>query len=83
MFGSILLVAGLIWWGWASVQAWRHGDRFAKLGSAILLLVIAASLVDYPIRTPLVLGIATIAAVWLSGRQAPTADSRPALPRIA
>lgn len=80
--GLILLVAGLGWWIWASVQAWRHGNRLAKLGSAILLLVIAASLVDYPMRTPLMLAIATIAAVWLSGRDEPDAGNGSALPHI-
>lgn len=83
IFGSILLVGGLIWWVWASVQAWRHGNQLAKLGSAVMLLVIVASLVDYPIRTPLILAVATIAAVWLSRRQALDVGDRPALPRIA
>lgn len=81
--GLILLVAGLGWWIWASVQAWRHGNRLAKLGFAILLLVIAASLVDYPMRTPLMLAIATIAAVWLSGRDEPEVGNGSALPNIA
>jgi O-antigen ligase len=83
VLGLSMVAAGLAWGAWASVQAWRGGNRFSKLGSAILLLVIVASLVDYPIRTPLILGITTIAAVWLSGRRAPDADSRPALPHIA
>lgn len=83
ILGLIMLATGLAWVGWASVQAWRGGNRFSKLGSAILLLVVTASLVDYPLRTPLILGIATIAAVWLSGRHAPDAGSRPALPHIA
>jgi len=67
--GSALLAVGLFWWFWASVQAWRYGDRLARLGSAILLLVIVASLSDYPARTPLIMAISTIAAVWLSNRQ--------------
>jgi len=69
IIGMILVVAGLAWWVWASVNAWRNGNRFSKLGSAILLLVIAASVVDYPIRTPLMLAIVSIAAIWLSERQ--------------
>ncbi len=67
--GAALLAAALIWWIWASVEAWRYGDGLARLGSAILLLVIAASLFDYPARTPLILAISTIATVWLSDRQ--------------
>lgn len=79
--GSALLAAGLIWWAWASVEAWRYGDRLARLGSAILLLVIVASLSDYPARTPLIMAISMIAAIWLSGRQ--VREARPALPNIA
>lgn len=74
IFGLSILFVGLAWWLWASLLAWRSGNRLSKLGSAIIFLTIAASLVDYPIRTPLMLAITTIAAVWLSGRQVP--DSR-------
>lgn len=71
ILGLGMLVAGLVWWIWASVQAWRGGNRLSKLGSAILLLVIVASVVDFPIRTPLMLAITMVAAVWLSERQLP------------
>lgn len=73
IFGLVMLVAGLAWWGWSSAQAWRNGNRLSKLGSAILFLVVAASVVDYPIRTPLILAITTIAAIWLSERKTPDA----------
>jgi O-antigen ligase len=69
--GLLLLLAALCWWGWASVWAWGAGSgpqaALPKLGSTILLLVLLASTVDYPARTPTILAWAAIAAVWLSG----------------
>jgi O-antigen ligase len=69
--GLLLLLAALGWWGLASVRAWRAGSRaqamLPKLGSAILLLVLLASIVDYPTRTPTIMAWTVIAAVWLSG----------------
>jgi O-antigen ligase len=69
--GLVLLVAALGWWGWASVRAWKAGSgpetALPKLGSAMLLLVLVASVVDYPARTPTIMAWAVIAAVWLSG----------------
>jgi len=65
-----MLLAGLAWWGWASLRAWRtgHGVQHAmpKLGSAILLLVFIASIFDYPARTPTMMAVIIIAAIWLS-----------------
>lgn len=52
----------------ASVHAWRgHGPAQAlpKLGSAILLLIFAASAFDYPARTPMMMAVIAIAAFWL------------------
>jgi O-antigen ligase len=69
--GLFLLLVALCWWGWCSVQAWRAGSGaravLPRLGSAMLLLVLAASVVDYPARTPTIMAWATIAAVWLNG----------------
>lgn len=69
--GLLLLVAGLGWWAWASVMAWRgSADRqsmLPQLGSSILLLVIVASAFDYPARTPLMMAMMVFAFVWLSG----------------
>lgn len=77
--GGILLVAALGWWGVASFRAWRAGARsrymLPKLGSAALLLILLASAVDYPARTPTIMALAIVAAVWLSG-----ARREPALP---
>lgn len=69
--GLMLLITAIGWWAWASFRAWRaHSGPDAmlpRLGSAILLLVMLASIVDYPARTPMIMAIVVIAAVWLSG----------------
>lgn len=79
IIGMVVLAGALAWWAWASVGAWRRGNRLSQLGSAILLLVIVASVVDYPARTPLILAIMTIASVWLDRRALPAT----ALPHIS
>lgn len=64
--GLVLLGIAIAWWTWASVRAWRNTDVLPKLGSTLLLLVLIASLFDYPARTPLVMASIVIAALWLS-----------------
>ena len=70
VLGLALLIAGLGWWLLSSVKAWRAGgrghDASAKTGSAILLLVIIASLFDYPARTPIMLSMVMLGALWLA-----------------
>ena len=65
--GLLLLVAAIGWWAWRSVAAWRSDAVLPKLGSATLLLILLASVVDYPARTPIIMAMATIAATWLGG----------------
>lgn len=78
--GLIVLTMALGWLGLASYRAWwsydGQPDDLARLGSGILLLVALASLVDYPARTPAIMAVMVIAALWLSGR----GDRSPALP---
>ncbi|MDV3458439.1 O-antigen ligase family protein [Sphingomonas sp. HF-S4] len=66
----MLLGAALGWWLVASVRAWRAAPgepvMLARLGSAILLLIFAASAFDYPVRTPTFMAFVVVAAVWLA-----------------
>lgn len=66
----VLLAAALGWWLVASFRVWRRTPSElvvqARLGSSILLLVFAASAVDYPARTPMLMAIVVIAATWLA-----------------
>lgn len=69
--GLLLLCAAISWWLWNSILAWKAqsgptNKTLPKLGSAILLLVVIASVPDYPARTPIMMAIIIIAAVWLN-----------------
>lgn len=79
--GLLLLGVALGWWAWASERAWHLGTGMRhvlpKLGSAILLLVIFASAFDYPVRTPMMMAMTVIAAVWLSQRPVPGGQALP------
>ena len=76
----LLIGASIVWWAVAGLRAWRSRDAEtamrARIGSAVILLVLVGSTVDYPARTPLIMAIATIAALWLS----PNTVSGPTLP---
>lgn len=76
----LLLLSTLGWWAFATVRVWRGTEsRFmlSRLGSAMLLLVFIASAFDYPARTPMMMALIVIAAVWLS--QGAAAATRSAL----
>lgn len=82
VFGIAVLAAGIAWWFVASVRVWRlpvdetvfHG----RLGSAIMLLVLVASITDYPARTPTIMAVLAIAAALLA--RARTIKTQAALP---
>ena len=67
--GLLVLVAAITWWVWRSVAAWQGEAMQPKLGSAILLLILLASIVDYPVRTPIIMAVAIIAAIWLGAAE--------------
>ena len=64
-----LFVIFAIWWIAATLRAWRAPASAqasaARAGSAIVLLCILASVVDYPLRTPLMLSLFCLASVWM------------------
>jgi O-antigen ligase len=79
--GVALVAAGVLWWVWASLGAWRREQQdrmLARVGSAMLLLVMIASTVDYPARTPMIMSAVVLAALWLSGARS---ERGVALPR--
>ena len=79
--GLLLLLVAIGWWGWKSLLAWRGGAAYLlpRLGSAMLLLILIASVTDYPARTPIIMALATIAAIWLEGT-VPSASGKGSLP---
>ncbi len=66
ILGAAVLIAAVGWWAWASIRVWRYGDTIGRLGSVMLLLVMIASLFDYPARTPMIMVTIVFAAVWLA-----------------
>lgn len=80
--GALLLAAAVFWWGRASLHAWRGraggSVMMARLGSAWIGLVFAASVFDYPARTPMIMAVIVVAAWWLQGDV--RADAASALP---
>jgi O-antigen ligase len=69
--GAVLVLAGLAWVVRLSVGVWRGDGRVeevfrGRLGSAVILLMLVASITDYPLRTPLVMAILVLAAAWLA-----------------
>ena len=62
--GLLLILAFLFWWARRSYQAWTRdfeGSALARAGSVMVGIVLAHSIVDYPLRT------AAIAAVFAFG----------------
>jgi O-antigen ligase len=70
VLGVVALVVGLLWWLVMTLRAWRMPESDdvvrARLGSGIVLLVLVASATDYPVRTPTIMALLVIAAVWLA-----------------
>jgi O-antigen ligase len=76
LFGIFLFCAVFVVWGWFSFLAWRYdvenSNMLPRLGSVITLLVMIASVFDYPVRTPIMMAVVVIASVWLSMASAVT-----------
>jgi O-antigen ligase len=72
LIGLILLAAAVLWFVLRSFQAWTSPNGSAesqlltKSGSIIVALIFAASVTDYPARTPLVMALLALAAIWLA-----------------
>lgn len=79
--GLALLLGALIWWIRASIRAWRSGPDVAKLGSAMIALALVAAAFDYAARTPMMMTMIVIAAIWLGAPQ--TRIMRTPLPAAA
>lgn len=69
--GVALLLGALGWLVFAGVHAWRvrraGGPALPALGFVLLLLVVLASIVDYPARTPMIMAVIVLAGLWLYG----------------
>nr|WP_166177817.1 O-antigen ligase family protein [Altererythrobacter segetis] len=68
LFGAIILLAFLGWYVARAFKIWRRPSQagdFEKLGSVMMLIVLLSSLVDYPLRTPLMSAVFAVACCWL------------------
>lgn len=80
LLGFVLMIAAVLWWGKASFRVWHRAKSssnvqiIGRLGSATILLVLFASAVDYPARTPLMMSVIVIAACWLAWGERATSD---------
>lgn len=66
--GVLLLVASVAWVGIMGHGAWRRTGSVAALplaGATFLFLIMLASVPDYPARTPMMMALIVITALWL------------------
>lgn len=69
IFGLVLLLGALIWGARrfiASLFQDGAAERTSRLGGLIMILVIIASVSDYPARTPMLMATVMLAACWLT-----------------
>jgi len=69
--GVVLTFLFLFWFAKQAWKAWRtrkaHQDAdLARVASIIVVLTLMSSLVDYPLRTPLVMAVFCVACGWLA-----------------
>lgn len=68
----LLLLAFLVWYARSTVHVFRRPSKdspsrlFGRLGAAMVLILFLASIVDYPLRTPLLAVIFTIGCCWMA-----------------
>lgn len=66
-----LVLIFLFFWGRLSLRAWRasnserNGVNLARLGTILTFLLLLASLVDYPLRTPIHMIIFVVGCIWM------------------
>lgn len=71
--GPIMICVFLVWWGIASVKLWRapHGDMhafdctLARAATVVIGLLLAHSLVDYPLRTGAIMAVFAVCCAYL------------------
>jgi len=70
IFGCLIVVLFLAWFAVQTWRAWRGQNAsmdaaLARAGSIMILLILLSSVVDYPLRTPLLMAIFAVCCGWL------------------
>lgn len=81
--GVVALSAALVAFGIRSYRLWRNADgsaravAYGRLASVMIAMIAIASVSDYPLRTPTMMGLFAIFALWLTeaGRDRASASS--------
>lgn len=81
--GMIALVVALLAFVRRSFSLWRHADAgrryvaYGRLASVTIAMLAIASISDYPLRTPIMMGVFAIFALWFteSGHARRSADA--------
>lgn len=74
---AVLLIAGVLgWFALRTITQWREGTPMQRGSAIMLFFAILASVVDYPLRTPLMSVIVTIVAVWFLVPPGPDSGAR-------
>jgi O-antigen ligase len=81
--GMIALMIAVVGYVARSYHFWRKADgsqrsvAFGRMASVVMLIISIASLSDYPLRTPIMMGVFAIFALWLNevGREPPSGAS--------
>jgi O-antigen ligase len=67
---TLVLLAFLAWWGRTAFATFRHpasSETYRARAAAFMIgLLLLASLLDYPIRTPLISAVLTLLCIWLT-----------------
>lgn len=69
--GLALLILFTVWLVLAAISVWRptkggeSSHILGRCGTVILLLVMLASIVDYPARTPMIMAVVALSAIWV------------------
>jgi O-antigen ligase len=79
IFGAMLMGAAILWFAMRTVQVWRAPSssriRLARMATFLIGMTLIAIVVDYPTRTPMIMTIVAIAAVWIESGIQPDADN--------
>lgn len=66
LLAAVVLFAKRNWTLWRTMDGQRRSVALSRLGGIIILLIAVASLADYPLRTPAMMGLFALSCIWLT-----------------